>query len=72
MENNIAIAPSRKQKTEIDYSYCIICQQHLASERTVTTLMAKSIETMLKLTQTMFKQSRVGCPQTGRNLTVQF
>ena len=47
-------------------------EQHLASERTVTTLKAKSIETVLKLTQTMFKQSRVGCPQTGRNLTIQF
>ena len=69
MENNIAIAPSRKQKTEIDYSYCIICQQHLASERTVTTLKPKSIETMLKPTRTMPKQSRMGRPQKGRNLT---
>ena len=71
MENNIVIAPNENRKTDRK-RYCIICQQHLASERTVTTLMAKSIETMLKLTQTMFKQSRVGCPQTGRNLTVQF
>ena len=69
MENNIAIAPSRNQKTEIDYSYCIICQQHLASERTVTTLKPKSIETMLKPTRTMPKQSRMGRPQKGRNLT---
>ena len=70
MENNIAIAPSKKQKTEIDYRYCLIYQQHLASEGTVTTLKSKSIETMLKLMRKMFKQIRLGRPETGKNFTV--
>lgn len=33
LENDIVVAPSEKQKTDINYRYYIICQQHLANEK---------------------------------------
>ena len=55
IENDIAIAPSKKRKTEIDYRYSIICQQHLANEKTVTTPKPESIETILNLTREWYQ-----------------
>lgn len=49
LENDIVVAPSEKQKTDINYRYYIICQQHLANEKTVATPKPESIETILKL-----------------------
>ena len=43
-------------------------EQHLASERTVTTLKAKSIETVLKLTQCLNKAEWVVHRQVGTSL----
>ena len=51
MENDIATAPSKKRKTEIDYRYCITCQQHLGNEKTLATPLPESTETILKRTR---------------------
>ena len=50
MENDTAIVPSKKWETEIDYRYCIICQQDLANGKAVTTTKPESIETIFKFT----------------------
>ena len=45
-----SIVPDKKRKTEVDYQYCIICQEN-NSESTVVNPKLESIEKLLYLTK---------------------